>query len=133
MATDFAAEGLLDGLDGEARTAREDLLRVLEEEGVSLGDVRSASNDGRLMFLLAERAVGGVPRYTAREVAEESGLPLERLMSLRRAQGVPRPGPRRPRALEHRPRRRAQREGLRGAGTCPSSSSSPSCECSGAA
>jgi adenylate cyclase len=93
MATDFAAEGLLDGLDGEARTAREELLRVLEEEGVALDDMRSAASDGRLMFLLAERAVGGAPRYTAREVSDETGLALERLISLRRAQGVPAPDP----------------------------------------
>ena len=62
MATDFAAEGLLDGLDGDARTAREELLRVLEEEGVALEDMRAAAHEGRLMFLLAERAVGGAPR-----------------------------------------------------------------------
>ena len=93
MATDFAAEGLLDGLDGETRSAREELLRVLEEEGVSLDDLRSATNDGRLMFLLAERAVGGAPRYTANEVAEQTGLPIERLIALRRAQGLPQPEP----------------------------------------
>lgn len=89
MATDFAAEGLLDGLDGEARTGREDLLRVLEDEGIELEDMRSAANDGRLMFLLAERAVGGAARYTGQEVAERAGLPLERLTALRRAQGLP--------------------------------------------
>ena len=93
MATDFAAEGLLEGLEGEARTAREDLLRVLEDEGVGLDDMRAAASDGRLMFLLAERAVGGAPRYTAREVADETGLALDRLMSLRRAEGVPAPDP----------------------------------------
>jgi adenylate cyclase len=93
MATDFAAEGLLDGLEGEARTAREELLGVLAEEGVSVADMRSAAQDGRLMFVLAERAVGGTPRYTAREVAEQTGLPLERLTALRRAQGLPVPDP----------------------------------------
>lgn len=93
MATDFAAEGLLDGLEGEARSAREDLLRTLEDEGVAAEDIRAAAQDGRLMFLLAERAVGGAPRYTAREVAERTGLPLERLTALRRAQGLPTPEP----------------------------------------
>ena len=93
MATDFAAEGLLDGLDDDARTAREELLGVLEEEGVSVEDMRSAANDGRLMFLLAERAVGGAPRYSAREVADKTGLSLERLTALRRAQGLPVPDP----------------------------------------
>ena len=93
MATDFAAEGLLDGLDGDARTAREELLRVLEEEGVALEDMRAAAHDGRLMFLLAERAVGGAPHYTAREVAAKTGLVLERLTALRRAQGLPVPDP----------------------------------------
>jgi adenylate cyclase len=93
MATDFAAEGLLDGLDDDARSAREELLGVLEEEGVSVEDMRSAANDGRLMFLLAERAVGGAPRYSAREVADQTGLSLERLTALRRAQGLPVPDP----------------------------------------
>ena len=93
MAIDFAAEGLLDGLDDDARAARAELLGVLEEEGVSVEDMRSAANDGRLMFLLAERAVGGAPRYSAREVADRTGLPLERLTALRRAQGLPVPDP----------------------------------------
>ena len=93
MATDFAAEGLLDGLDGEARSARADLLRALEEEGVPAEDIRAAAQDGRLMFLLAERAVGGTPQYTAREVAERTGLALDRLTTLRRAQGLPAPEP----------------------------------------
>lgn len=93
MATDFAAEGLLDGLEGEAREAREELLRTLAEEGVELDDLRHAAADGRLMFLLAERAVGGEPKYTAEDIAERSGLSLERLERLRRAEGLPVPEP----------------------------------------
>ena len=33
---DFAAEGLLDGLEGEARVAREQLLEKLVEDGATL-------------------------------------------------------------------------------------------------
>ena len=93
MATDFAAEGLLEGLEGEARDARAELLRVLEEEGVGLEELRTGSSDGRLLFLLAERAVGGEPRSTSEEIAERSGLPLEKLARLRRAEGLPPPEP----------------------------------------
>ncbi len=93
MATDFAAEGLLEGLQGDARTAREELLRLLEHEGVAVEEMRAATSDGRLMFLLAERAVGGGATLTAREVADRSGLSLERLMTLRRAEGLPVPDP----------------------------------------
>jgi adenylate cyclase len=90
---DFEAEGLLDGLEGRDREARIALLERLAAEGFELGELRAAASQGRLAFLLAERVIGGAPRYTAREIAEQAGIPVELLAELRRAQGLPLPDP----------------------------------------
>ena len=90
---DFAAEGLLDGLEGEARTARERLLQRLVDEGVELNELRAAVSEDRLVLLPAERLIGGEARYTAWEIAERAGLDAEFLAALRRAQGLPMPDP----------------------------------------
>jgi adenylate cyclase len=87
---DYAAEGLLDDLEGEARQARLDLLRQLSEEGVSVEELRAAVAAGHLTLLPVERAIAGDgPRYSAREVAAISGLDLELLRRFRAALGVP--------------------------------------------
>lgn len=91
MGIDFAAEGLLDGLEGDARVARLELLEQLAAEGVGLEDLRAATRDGRLVFVAAERVVGGVPRYSVREVAERAGVRPEFILALRRANGLPVP------------------------------------------
>ena len=71
---DFAAEGLLDDLDGGAREARLVLLSELAADGVPLEELRDAVNAGRLALLPVERALAGDGRrYTAREVAEIVG------------------------------------------------------------
>jgi len=99
--TDFAAEGLLDELEGEARAARLGLLTQLEAEGVPLEELREAVRAGRLTLLPVERAVaGGGPRYTPREIAELSGLDLELLQRYSAALGVPYPDPDAPDATE---------------------------------
>ena len=75
MATDFETEGLLEGLEGQARTARLDLLQRLESEGVPAQELREASAEGRLALVPVERIlVGDSPRYTAAEVAERTGV-----------------------------------------------------------
>jgi adenylate cyclase len=88
---DFAAEGLLDGLEGEDRATRLELLEQLSTDGISLDELRAATRDGRLLFVGAERMVGGVPRYTTHEVSERAGVPAEFVMALRRANGLPVP------------------------------------------
>ena len=90
---DFAAEGLLDGLEGEARAARERLLTRLHEDGVSLEQLREAAAEDRLVLLPAERLIGGEPRYTGAEIAERAGLDPDFLVALQRAQGLPVPDP----------------------------------------
>jgi adenylate cyclase len=87
---DFAAEGLLDDLEGEARAARLALLEQLSGEGVSLEELRAAVASGHLVLLPVERTVAGDgPRYSAHEVAAISGVDLEVLRRLRAALGVP--------------------------------------------
>jgi adenylate cyclase len=94
VATDFESEGLLDGLEGDAREARLDLLRRLEESGVSLEELKQASAEGRLVLLPVELALEGEgPRYTSAEVAESSGLDEEFHSAMLRALGLARPAP----------------------------------------
>src|SRR5689334_12079855 len=71
---DFEAEGLLDGVDGDAREARRELLEQLAADGASLEELKRAVAENRLAFLPVERVLAGDGRYTAREVAEMSGL-----------------------------------------------------------
>jgi adenylate cyclase len=92
MAIDFAAEGLLDGLEGEQRAERLALLEALVEEGVPLAELRrAAAGGGALVMLLADRVIVGPERYTAAEVAELTGVELDFLIAVRRAMGLPVP------------------------------------------
>ena len=60
---DFDQAGLLDGLEGEDRAARERLLERLAGEGYTLEELKAAIKEDRLALLLVERVLGG--RYTA--------------------------------------------------------------------
>ncbi|HUB73051.1 MAG TPA: adenylate cyclase regulatory domain-containing protein [Solirubrobacteraceae bacterium] len=88
---DFAAEGLLDGLEGAARGERLALLESLAADGVPLPELRRATASGTIVYLPADRVVGGPERYTAREVAQRSGISEEFLVAARRAMGLPIP------------------------------------------
>jgi adenylate cyclase len=91
---DFEAEGLLEGLTGEAREARLALLRDLADAGVSLAELKQAVAEGRLVLLPVERVFEPEgERYTSREIAERSGLSLEFVHRLLRALGLPIPDP----------------------------------------
>ena len=91
---DFEAEGLLEGVSGEAREARRALLEELAADGVGLEELRGAVSSGRLALLPVERALSGEgPRYTLREIAEESGVELLALQRLMAGLGVSDPGP----------------------------------------
>src|ERR1039457_5097311 len=86
---DFAAEGLLEGLEGEAHAERLALLEYLAADGVPLGELRRATATGTLMFLPAERVIGGDARYTSAEVAQLSGVDEDFLAAVSRAMGLP--------------------------------------------
>jgi adenylate cyclase len=91
---DFEAEGLLNGLEGEPREARRELLEQLEADGCALQELKEAVGAGRLTLLPVERALAGEgPRYTAREVAELAELDLDVLQRFSAALGVPYPDP----------------------------------------
>ena len=91
---DFAGEGLLDGLEGEQRTERLTLLEYLAADGVPLAELRRATANGTLIFLPADRIIGGTgERYTSARVAELSGVEVEFLTATRRAMGLPIPEP----------------------------------------
>ena len=84
---DFDDAGLLDGLTGKEREARLDLLERLASDGVSIEELRAAADEDRLVLLPVERALGA--RYTAEEISERSGVPVELLIRIRRALGFP--------------------------------------------
>jgi adenylate cyclase len=87
---DYAAEGLLDGLEGKARAARLDLLEQLGGEGLTLEELRDAVAAGHLTLLPVERAIAGDgPRYTVREIAALAGADLDLLLAYRAALGIP--------------------------------------------
>lgn len=88
---DFAAAGLLDGLEGKDREAREQLLERLAAEGFTLEELKDAVSEDRLALLPVERVLGG--RYTAQEIAEQTELPEAFLMRIRRLVGLPEAGP----------------------------------------
>jgi adenylate cyclase len=87
---DFEAGGLLDGLEGEAREARRQLLERLAGEGVPLEELREAVEGGRLTLLPVERALAGDgARYTPREVSELAEVDLDLLQRATAALGTP--------------------------------------------
>jgi adenylate cyclase len=88
---DFSAAGLLDGLEGEDRAARERLLSRLVEEGYTLEELKDAVAEDRLALLLVERVLGG--RYTARQLEERTGLPASQMLRIRRLLGLPEASP----------------------------------------
>jgi adenylate cyclase len=85
---DVEALGLLDGLEGEARTERAELIAWLLDRGFSIDQIRASVAP---LLLPANRVMGedGVC-LSARQVCEASGLDLELLQRLQGAVGLPR-------------------------------------------
>ncbi len=83
-------DGFLDGLEGQAREERLELLTWLAERGYGDDELRRGHADGLLAFLPAERLVmGGAPTLSAREVAREAGIDLDLFQEVRASQGLP--------------------------------------------
>ncbi len=87
---DFAAEGLLDDLEGEAREQREQLLTRLHDDGFGVAELKQAAQESRLALLPVDRVLGGT--YTASEVEERTGLPAGLMIRMRRLLGLSKPG-----------------------------------------
>jgi adenylate cyclase len=88
---DFEAAGLLDGLEGEDRAARRRLLEQLARDGVELDELKAAVDEERLALLPVERILGG--GRTARQIEQETGVPAELTLRIRRLTGLPDAGP----------------------------------------
>ena len=84
---DIEASGLLDGLEGQARADRAELVEWLLAEGFTVEHIRGAVAP---MLLPAGRIVGddGV-HVSARQICAETGIDLELLEALQRALGLP--------------------------------------------
>ncbi len=85
---DIEASGLLDGLEGDARAERAELIEWLLQEGFSVERIK---DEVAPMLLPAGRVVGddGV-RVSARQICAETGIDLELLEEIQRALGLPR-------------------------------------------
>ncbi|MEI2702097.1 MAG: adenylate cyclase regulatory domain-containing protein [Baekduia sp.] len=88
---DFSEGGWLDGLDGDRRSQRIELLEWLAQQGFSETEMRWAHDHGVLQFLAADREIGGPRLYTQAQIAELSGIEAPFTARLRRAQGLPAP------------------------------------------
>jgi adenylate cyclase len=85
---DIEASGLLDGLEGEARAERAELIEWLLGRGFSVEQIRGEVSP---MLLPAGRIVGNDGVYvSARQICEETGIDLEMLEAIQRALGLPR-------------------------------------------
>jgi adenylate cyclase len=85
---DFEAEGLLEGLDQGARETRRRLLERLFDAGISLEQLQEAIASDRLVILPAEHELGAEPLYTATELSEKTGAPVEFFLAMRGAAGL---------------------------------------------
>jgi len=88
---DFADAGLLEGLEGDERAARLELLERLAADGVSVDELRAAIDEDRLALLPLDRVLGA--RYSAADIARDEGIPAELLIRFRRLLGLPGPEP----------------------------------------
>ena len=86
---DIEALGLLDGLEGEAREERAELIAWLLDRGFDLDHIRGSVVAP--LMLPANRVLGDDGEYvSAREICESTGVELELLQRLQRAIGLPR-------------------------------------------
>jgi adenylate cyclase len=85
---DIEAAGLLDGLQGQARAERAELIEWLLGKGFTVEQIRA---EFAPMLLPAGRIVGDDGVYvSARQICDETGIDLELLEAIQRAMGLPR-------------------------------------------
>ncbi|WP_029115997.1 adenylate/guanylate cyclase domain-containing protein [Mycobacterium sp. URHB0044] len=86
---DLEALGLLDGLEGEARQERAELIAWLIDRGFDVDQIRGSV--AAPMMLPANRVLGDDGDFvSAREICEATGIDVELLLRLQRAIGLPR-------------------------------------------
>ena len=84
---DFEALGLLNGLEGDARQERVDLITWLLDRNFSLDHIRGSL--GAPLNLPASRVIGDNGEYvSAREICQSTGIDLEYLQRIHRAVGL---------------------------------------------
>ena len=91
MASDaeFEALGMLDGLEGDARQERIDLISWLLTRGFRLDHIRGSV--GAPLSLPANRVIGDDGEYvSARQICQSTGIDLSLLRRIHRAIGLPR-------------------------------------------
>lgn len=89
MADDVNIEstGLLDGLEGQARADRVELIEWLVEKGFTVEQIRAEVSP---ILMPAGRIVGDDGVYvSARQICEDTGIDLELLEAVQRAMGLP--------------------------------------------
>lgn len=85
--TDPEIEDLLDGLQGELRAQRAELIEWLLGQGIGADEIRNTVSP---MLLASRRSVGDDGEYvSAREMAESAGIDLRLLQRLLQAVGLP--------------------------------------------
>jgi adenylate cyclase len=84
---DLEASGLLDGLEGNARAERAELIPWLLERGITVAEIRDAVQP---MLLASRRFFGEDGSYlSARQISAQTGLDLDLLERVQRASGLP--------------------------------------------
>jgi adenylate cyclase len=85
--TDLESSGLLDGLAGEDRRDRAELIRWLLDQGITVEEIR---NSFAPMLLAARRVLGDDGTYlSARQISEQVGIDVDELNRFQRASGQP--------------------------------------------
>jgi adenylate cyclase len=88
VASDPGVEPLLDGLVGQARRDRAELIAWLLDRGFTVDQIRATPTP---MMLPANREMGDDGTYVSmREMSEQTGIELDLLEQLMRAAGLPR-------------------------------------------
>ncbi len=85
---DIEESGLLDGLEGEARRERAELIAWLFDRGFTAEQIRANVSP---ILVASNRVLGDDGDYvSAREICEKTGIELDLLQRLQRAVGLPR-------------------------------------------
>ncbi|MCX6482762.1 MAG: adenylate/guanylate cyclase domain-containing protein [Mycobacterium sp.] len=86
-AVDLDSSGLLDGLVGEDRSERAELIRWLLDQGITVEEIRHSFAP---MLLAARRVLGDDGTYlSARQISEQVGIDVDELNRFQRASGQP--------------------------------------------